>query len=179
MQYQKGETIILRPITKKDTKKIVEWRNNDRVFQNFIFSEKFTEDMHNHWMDTKVKSGEVVQFIICVRETNKEIGSVYFRDIDYKKGVAEYGIFIGDDAETGKGYGKEAAKLALEYAFNVLDLKMIFLRVFADNVSAVSSYKAAGFVETEYRKSAVEKDGKLRDLIFMEKHKYAGNERKE
>lgn len=164
---QVGERLILIPITKEYTKLIVKWRNNERVYNNFIFSETFTEEMHNRWMDTKVKSGEVIQFIIAIKENNKPIGSVYFRDIDCEKGIAEYGIFIGEDDEIGKGYGTEAAKMAIDFIFKQLKLKFVFLRVFADNDSAINSYKTVGFHEYEYKKGAIEKNGDVRDLIFM------------
>lgn len=169
MQEQK-ERIVLEPIKKSDTPLIVAWRNNENVRKNFIFQETFTEEMHNHWLNTKVASGQVVQFIIRLKKSNEAIGSVYFRDIDYQKKEAEYGIFIGEDAQRGKGYGSEAAKLALEYAFLKLKLNSVFLRVFADNPAAIHSYQSAGFVETEYQKNAVEQDGVYRDLIFMRKY---------
>ena len=169
IEKQVGDRLILLPITKEYTEFIVKWRNNDRVNNNFIFSETFTEEMHNHWMDTKVKNGEVIQFIILIRENNKPIGSVYFRDIDYEKGVAEYGIFIGEDDEIGKGYGTEAADLAIDFIFAQTKLKYVFLRVFADNKPAISSYKAVGFTEYECRKGEVEKNGVIHDLIFMKK----------
>ena len=159
--------VKLELITKNDTPLIVKWRNNEKVRKNFIFQEEFTEEMHNNWMDTKVKNGEVVQFIIKLKESNKPIGSVYFRDIDYKNQDAEYGIFIGENDERGKGYGKEVAKLALEYAFDTLKLKSIFLRVFADNESAIKSYEYAGFKKEKYVKNAVKIDGHYRDLVFM------------
>ena len=159
--------IELRPITLDDTSLIVKWRNNENVRINFIFQEKFTEEMHNNWMDTKVEKGEVVQFIIKLKENNKAIGSVYFRDIDYEKKEAEYGIFIGEDDERGKGYGTEAAKLAIQYAFTNLKLKSVFLRVFSDNESAIKSYESVGFKKEKYVKNAVKNDEVYRDLIFM------------
>lgn len=161
--------IELVNITKKDTPLIVKWRNNENVRRNFIFQEKFTNEMHNNWMDTEVATGEVVQFIIRVKETNEPIGSVYFRDIDNEKKEAEYGIFIGEDEARGKGYGTEAAKLALEYAFTKLNLKTIFLRVFADNKGAIKSYENAGFVK-EDRTENVVIDNKERKVIFMRKN---------
>lgn len=156
--------VKIRLITKEDTPNIVAWRNNERVRNNFIFQEVFTEEMHNNWMDTKVASGDVVQFIIETEEDSKPVGSVYFRDIEDGKG--EYGIFIGDDSAIGKGYGKQAAKLALEYAFYELKLEYIFLRVFADNISAIKSYERAGF--REYERGEVEINGVMRPLVFME-----------
>lgn len=158
--------IKIRLITKADTPHIVAWRNNDIVRNNFIFQETFTEEMHNNWMDTKVASGEVVQFIIETEE-GKPVGSVYFRDIEDGRG--EYGIFIGDDSARGKGYGSQAAKLALKYAFEELKLDYVFLRVFADNVSAIKSYENAGF--REYERGEVEINGTMRPLVFMELNK--------
>ncbi|MBQ2801079.1 MAG: GNAT family N-acetyltransferase [Lachnospiraceae bacterium] len=169
MKEQK-ERIVLELIKKSDTPLIVKWRNNEKVRKNFIFQEIFTEEMHNKWMDTKVASGEVVQFIIRLKESKKAIGSVYFRDIDYDKKEAEYGIFIGEDTERGMGYGSEAARLALAYAFSELKLESVFLRVFADNTAAIRSYSSVGFEETEYQKNAVKNDGIFRDLIFMKKY---------
>ena len=58
-----GEKVILRPITREDTPRIVRWRNTPSVVKNFIFREPFTEEMHNRWLDTKVASGEVIQYI--------------------------------------------------------------------------------------------------------------------
>ena len=55
-----GEKVMLRPITMEDTPLIVRWRNTESVRKNFIFRERFTEEMHNNWMRTKVASGEVV-----------------------------------------------------------------------------------------------------------------------
>lgn len=161
--------IELVNITKKDTPLIVKWRNNENVRRNFIFQEKFTNEMHNNWMDTKVATGEVVQFIIRVKETNQAVGSVYFRDIDNERKEAEYGIFIGEDEARGKGYGTEAAKLALEYAFTKLNLKTIFLRVFADNKGAIKSYENAGFVKVDRTENVVI-DNQEREVIFMRKN---------
>lgn len=155
--------VTIRLITKEDTPNIVAWRNNERVRNNFIFQELFTEEMHNNWMDTKVASGEVVQFIIETEE-GTPVGSVYFRDIEDGRG--EYGIFIGEDSAIGKGYGKQAAKLALDYAFYKLNLDYIILRVFADNISAIKSYERAGF--REYERGEVEIAGVMRPLVFME-----------
>lgn len=162
--------IIIRPITKDDTALIVAWRNNERVRNNFVFQEVFTEEMHNNWMDTKVATGEVVQFIIETEEENKPIGSVYFRDVTEES--AEYGMFIGDDNEVGKGYGKAVVRLAMDYAFKVLNLDHIIIRIFADNPSSLKSCIAAGFVEYERKMEDIK--GEERELVFLklEKDKY-------
>ena len=54
---------------------------------------------------------------------------------EHKK--AEYGIFIGEDTAVGKGFGSEAARLAVDYGFEELGLHKIFVRAFADNAGAI------------------------------------------
>lgn len=68
-----GSKVQLKPITKEDTPWIVRWRNTESVRKNFIFQDKFTDEMHNHWMDTKVKSGQVVQFIIIEKRDRSQL----------------------------------------------------------------------------------------------------------
>ena len=81
----KQELVRLRLMTAGDTAKIVAWRNRDFVRNNFIYQELFTEEGHLCWIREQVEPGYVVQFIICLAD-GREIGSVYFRDIDREKG---------------------------------------------------------------------------------------------
>ena len=162
-----GENIRLRPITKKDTSLIVKWRNNPAVRKNFIFQEKFTEKMHNQWLDSKVAKGEVIQYIIEEIEGEKPIGSVYLRDIDDNNLSAEYGIFIGEDQARGKGYGTETAILFIQYALEKVGFHRIFLRVLKENDAAYRSYLKAGFEKEGVFRDMVKVDGKYRDVIFM------------
>lgn len=159
--------IKLRLMTEEDTENIVKWRNNVRVRNNFIYQKPFTKEGHKYWIDTYVKSGAVVQFIIEESATSRPVGSVYFRDIDKEHKKAEYGIFIGEDDAVGKGYGTQAAKLAIQYGFKVLKLHKIMLRVFADNIGAVKSYEKAGFVKEAYLKDDVCINGIFKDMILM------------
>lgn len=162
-----GEKVTLRPITKNDTGFIVKWRNNQSVRENFIFQEPFTPEMHNHWLDTKVKNGEVVQYIIEEKQSNVPVGSVYFRDIDRANRSAEYGIFIGEAKARGKGYGSETARLFCEFGFQKLGLHRISLRVLSGNEQALHSYLNAGFHVEGTFKDMVYLQEKWRDVVFM------------
>ncbi|MDE5598941.1 MAG: GNAT family N-acetyltransferase, partial [Lachnospiraceae bacterium] len=135
MQLQ-ADAIYLRQMQISDTDNIIAWRNNPRVRHNFIYQGLFTAEGHLNWIKTQVEPGHVVQFIICEKDSDRAVGSVYFRDIDRERKCAEYGIFIGEDDAVGKGYGTQAARLALSYAFSKMQLDFVFLRVFADNTGA-------------------------------------------
>lgn len=149
-----------------DTEKIVNWRNQDWVCRNFIYQEPFTVEGHMHWIRTRVETGQVVQFIICLTD-GRDIGSVYLRDIDREQGTAEYGIFIGEEDALGCGYGTAAAKEALVYAFTKLSLNKIYLRFLADNIGAGKSYERAGFRMVEHTETVTTMQGE-RKVCFME-----------
>lgn len=168
--YIIGDKVNIRLMTSDDTDLIVKWRNNERVRGNFVYREVFTRQTHENWIETKVNTGEVVQFIICEKDNdNRPVGSVYFRDIDADAKTAEYGIFIGEDDAIGKGYGNEAAILATDYARDEMGLKKLILRVFTTNEAAIKSYKHAGFTETEFVPLVECSDGQKSDMILMEK----------
>lgn len=159
--------IKIRPITVEDTADIIRWRNNPSVYSHFIQRAPLTEQDHLYWLENKVNTGLVKQFIIVEVATNTSIGSVYLRDIDTTHKKAEFGIFIGEDCARNKGYGGIATKLILQYAFEQLKLNKVFLRVFADNPIAISCYEKAGFEKEGLFKEDVIIDGVPYDMVFM------------
>lgn len=118
------------------------------------------------WLREQVEPGHVAQFIICVAD--REIGSVYLRDIDREKETAEYGVFIGEEEALGRGYGTAAARLMLEYGFETLGLKKIFLRFVEGNTGARKSYEKAGFQMIEDKRERVKLEQGERTVFFME-----------
>ncbi len=167
MEKIMGDKIYLRKMEVEDTDNIIRWRNNKRVCSNFIYQKPFTRESHLYWIENVINTGNAIQFIICENENDRGVGSVYFRDISTEHKKAEYGIFIGEDDAVSMGYGSEAAKLALSYAFETMKLHKVMLRVFADNPGAIRSYEKAGFEKEAYLKDEVCIEGRFRDMILM------------
>ncbi len=161
-----GQDIYLRFMNEEDTDNIVKWRNSDFVRRNFIYQKPFTREGHENWIKTMINTGRVIQFMICTKE-GRPVGSVYLRDIDRTHNKAEYGIFIGEKDALGRGYGTQAARLMIDYAFEKLKLHKVMLRVLAENEQARRSYEKAGFVQEAYLKDEVFLEGKYKDVIFM------------
>ena len=84
---------------------------------------------------------------IEIKDTAKLIGTIGLRDINWRKGLAELAIFIGDKKEWNKGYGTEAMKLLINIGFKNLGLKRIRLRVNPSNVRARHVFEKVGFRE--------------------------------
>lgn len=163
----KEQKISLRLMDKEDTDRIVTWRNQDFVRRNFIYQQDFTREGHEKWIRTMIDTGLAVQFMICIGEEQRPVGSVYLRDIDRIHKKAEYGIFIGEKDAWGRGYGTWAAKKMIDYAFEKEGLHKLMLRVLAENHGAIRSYEKAGFVQEAYLRDEVFLEGHYRDVIYM------------
>lgn len=154
----------LRPIQDSDTDNIVLWRNKEEVRSQFIFRDTLTPEMHRNWLRDKVYTGLVIQYII--EWDGRSIGSVYLRDIDLKNESGEFGIFIGETGERGKGIGSLTAKAFTEYCFE-LGFHRIFLRVLDTNAIAKGSYVKAGFILEGTARDMVYIGGVRYDVTFM------------
>ena len=162
-----GRHVILRPITGADTEDIVRWRNDPEVQKFFIFREPFTAEMHINWLNTKVDTGKVIQYMIVDKADGRSVGSVYFKDVDLQNSSAEYGIFIGESSARGRGLGSETAKLFTDFAFEKLKLHRISLRLISGNRAAMRSYERAGFDVEGVFADMVKLDGVYTDIVFM------------
>ena len=108
-----------------------------------------------------------VMFMIHTRSEAHAIGFIGLDGINWVHGEAWLGIGIGDRMYWGQGYGTDAVRLALEYAFAELNLYRVTLNVFAFNKRAIRSYEKAGFKIEGRAQGAVKRAGKRWDLVYM------------
>jgi RimJ/RimL family protein N-acetyltransferase len=81
--------------------------------------------------------------------------------------TAALGITIGDKEYWGKGYGREAITLLVDYAFRLRNLRRIWLTVNGRNERAIRAYTACGFVEEGRLREHVWNNGAYDDLVYM------------
>lgn len=87
---------------------------------------------------------DATMFSMLEKDTREFIGNIeFFNRVDDE---AEWGIVITTKMQN-KGYGKEALRRSVEYGFNELDLKRIYLEVYANNPRAIHIYENCGFKE--------------------------------
>ncbi len=163
-----NSNITLRKISESDTPNIVKWRNSDAVRRNLFTQSILTEQQHINYLKTKVESGSCVQYIIVSPDDN-DIGTAFVKNIDLVNNKGEFGMFIGEPSGRGKGYAKTVVSKMLNIAFEELHLNRVYLTVMCDNISAIMSYKYAGFAVEGVMKEDYfrERDKKYIDIIFM------------
>ena len=77
------------------------------------------------------------------------------------------GIGIGEPEFRGKGYGTDAMRVILRFAFTELNLHRVSLGLFAYNERALRSYEKAGFVLEGRTRHDVYRDGTRGDSLWM------------
>ena len=116
---------------------------------------------------SKADSGGA-SFVIYERATLRPIGTIGLPNINHAHRTAELGVGIGEHDCWGKGYGTEATRLILDYAFTVLGLHNVMLRVFSYNERAIRAYQKVGFKEMGRRRQSQRIGGQAYDVVYMD-----------
>jgi RimJ/RimL family protein N-acetyltransferase len=106
-------------------------------------------------------------FAIHTLESDQLLGFVSLFGINWNHGDTWVGIGLGEREHWGKGYGTDAMRVILRYAFSELNLHRVTLGVFEYNPRAIRSYEKAGFVHEGRIRKHLLKDGKRWDVLQM------------
>ena len=106
-------------------------------------------------------------FLIRTLEDDRLIGDVGLDPVRDGHGDTFLGIGIGEREYWGKGYGSDAMRVILRYAFTELNLHRVSLNVFEYNPRAVRSYEKVGFKHEGRARGVLHRAGRRWDLIFM------------
>ena len=156
-------------MVENDIEKYHSWRNDLDVMNTTSLSlDLYSLDETRHFVENIIlNSPSSKSYIIEERESNTAIGVMSLINIDTKNRNAECIIDIGEKEYWGKGYGTEALKTLLEYAFLELNLHRVSLRVFSLNEKAIRIYDKLGFVKEGVMRESLYRNGKWHDIIIM------------
>jgi RimJ/RimL family protein N-acetyltransferase len=126
-----------------------------------LWSKKMTRD----WLEKHLD--DFMQFTIFAKSDTAPVGFIGLNDINHLSGDCWVGIGIGDRDNWDKGYGTDAMRVILRYAFCMLNLHHVSLSVFEYNARAIRSYEKAGFVREGVEPQYLERDGVRYDAILM------------
>ena len=165
------EPVYLRALETGDLDRIHSWHNDRDLYEMLGGAFKFvSKESTKAWLERVTglapQPSDEIRLAICVKETDKHVGNIYLRQINWISRNAEMQIFIGDPQERSKGYGQSALRQLLVYAFRDLNLKRVHLGVLHGN-SAARGYEKAGFVVEGMLKNHVFKQGQWKDVVVM------------
>jgi len=123
-------------------------------------------DLGTWWYDEKTKD-RVFPFAIRLLDGDRLIGLTDLEINDWPQREAWLAIGIGARDDWGRGYGTDAMRVLMRFAFAELNLERLTLNVFAYNERAVRSYLKAGFVVEGRLRERLRRGDQRYDMIFM------------
>ncbi len=129
-----------------------------------LWSEKKIKEFQEKRAETNSKS---FRFSIHTLDEDKLIGGVGLWISSWTHAETWLGISIGERDYWGRGYGTDAMRLAVQYAFLELGLRRVSLGLHAYNERALKSYQKVGFKMEGRMRGEGLRDGVRYDSLWM------------
>ena len=144
-----GGRVRLRRIERSDLPRFASWLNDPEVRDGLAAFYPMSLAQEEAWFESNLKLEPASQpFALEARVGGADfahIGGLGFHQIDWRNRTGEVGIFIGEKALWGRGFGTEAMRALVAWGFQELNLHRVQLRVYEDNARAIRSYEKLGF----------------------------------
>ena len=164
----RGSRVRLTALTQSDLPTIVQWHQNPDFLRLFDALPAYpkTEAALAQWLDDAHKSTDTFLFAVRSLDRDELIGYVELDGILWTHRVSGVSIAIGEAKHWGQGYGHEVMLLALQFAFDELNLHRVQLTVFSYNERAIALYEKLGFQHEGIYREHLQRDGKRHDMYL-------------
>lgn len=129
----------------------------------------WSEEKIKKWIEKDLEGDQPSGFFFPIRtlEEDQLIGFVELGEINWINGDSWVGIGLGERNYWGNGYGTDAMRVILRYAFQELNLHRVSLGFFEYNERARRSYEKAGFSIEGRVRGEVLRQGRRWDTFIM------------
>ena len=164
-----GSQVILDIIRPLDFDRLLDWRNNHKIFKWCRQHDLLTFNEHNRWTDRLGKDKSIRMYALRLLDPeadivdysyNELIGVCGLTDIDLVNQRAEFSLYIGPEYH-GHKYGTQALRTLCHWSFLHLPLNIIYGETFAKN-KALDIFTSLGF-----KKEGIRRDFYYRDVKFI------------
>ena len=165
-----GTNVMLREYRWDDLPWIRQWVNDPDIVCHLsdIFLYPHAQESTEAYLEAMLEgNADARGFVIADLATEAYIGQVNLDSIDWKNRVGKIGIVIGSTEHMGRGYGTEAMRLLVDFAFREMNLNRLELEVYDFNERAVRCYASCGFVQEGRLRERQYKNGRYWDVIQM------------
>lgn len=163
----KGQKVLLRAVKREDMLRQWESENDPELY--FLDGGRprptSLEAMYAHFDGEVGRRDDSVSF--AIEADGSYIGHCGLHSIDPTARLCELSVEIGDHAYWGRGYGREAVRLLLDYAFQHMNMERVWLNTHSENERAIRCYKACGFVEEGRLRRHIWINGRYVDRVIM------------
>lgn len=137
------------------------WQNDEAIYMDLSLFKPFVyrEEAVDRYYDSKQEPSRV---LLAIMLGGSPIGEVQLKEINHEQNECTLSIHMQNDEVKGKGYGTEAERLAIQYAFEELGMKVVNADTVVKNVRSQHILDKLGFefikTEGDFNYYRLEKD---------------------
>lgn len=170
MAWIAGERVILRSWERDDVR--VRWETDQTPDNTEIRLRDWHEpprslQQREAEFDALQAEPDSTSVALIIEAEDRPIGDINLFHIDTRNSNAAVGMSIWRAEDRGRGYGSDAMRALLAWAFRQMNLHRVELSVDPSNAAAIAVYRKAGFAEEGRRREAHFSDGAYVDDIMM------------
>lgn len=126
---------------------------------------KSKDELENYFSEQR-DANTAFLFAIRLVEDDALIGYAELDGILWAHRAGWLSLGLGNRAQWGRGYGRSAMDLLLDFAFNELNLYRLQLTVFSYNERAIRLYERSGFQREGVYREFLQRDGERYDMFL-------------
>ena len=145
-----GERVVLRELTRADVDLMAEWPRFAESELQWANLDLLTHRDRDAWFERSRSNLTRRRFTIWTRNPaggrgDRAVGTIGLRNIDLRYGEGTLGIIV-NAGDVSRGYGTDAIKTLVGYAFEKIGLRKVYLDVAEGNDRAQRCYDRIGFI---------------------------------
>ena len=161
-----GDKTRLRRIEREDIPTFVRWFGDPAVRDFLMINRPISKAEEEKWFESQLNRQDSELFAIETAD-GIHIGNIELGSINWVHRQAELGIVIGEKEYWSRGYGGDAIRTLLRFAFQEMNLHRISLRVYQDNARGIRAYEKCGFRHEGRLREAIYRRGSYYDVLIM------------
>ena len=162
-----GKRVILKPFSAEDIPHRVKWMNDKELMKLVNVPSPVTRLSTAVWQKELEHSSDRADFSIILKESNKLIGYVGFRNVNREDSNAELYIGIGEKQYWGRLIARESMILAIRYMIDHYSIQKFYAYLREENRRIIHLYEQFGStIEATFREE-IYSDGSFHNFVLI------------
>ena len=163
-----GEHVILRAFEREDAERCYRWMNDPNIVRTLKSRYPIAFQNEAEWLERAMHASPSERhFAIERKEDRSHIGNASIHEIDWVSRTGSFGLFIGEPTAWNRGFGGDAIRTLVRFAFEEMNLRKLRINVFEYNDRAKHVLEAQGFVEEGRLRQEFFREGSYHDLLVL------------
>jgi RimJ/RimL family protein N-acetyltransferase len=163
-----GEHVILRAFEREDAERSYRWMNDPSIVRTLKSRYPIAFQTEIEWLDRAMRSNTNERhFAIERKDDRTHIGNASIHEIDWVSRTAWFGLFVGEPTAWNRGFGSDAIRTLVRFAFEEMNLQKLRINVFDYNDRAKHVLESQGFVREGHLRREFYREGVLHDILIL------------